>query len=88
MEILLPIFIYIIIFHHEGATIEHGAKKAVGISPLFSQTKILENIGEKWSIFTTLFGEYSFFEDKLSLRLDIPFAFVKRNFSFLILLPH
>jgi hypothetical protein len=82
MEILLPLFIYIIIFHHEGATIEHGTKKAVGISPLFSQTKILENIGEKWSIFSTLFSEYSFFEDKLSLRLDIPFAFVKRKILF------
>jgi len=75
-------FLYLFISHHEGATIEHGVKSAVGISPLFSQTKILEDIGEKWSLFISLFGEYSFFEDRFSLRLDLPSAFVKQKFLF------
>jgi len=75
-------FLYLFISHHEGPTIEHGAKSAIGISTLFSQTKILEDIGEKWSLFINLFGEYSFFEDKFSFRLDLPSAFIKQKFLF------
>ncbi len=74
--------LYLLISHHEGAMIEHGAKSAIGIFPLFSQTKILEDIGEKSSLFIDLFGEYSFFEDKFSLRLDLPSAFIRRKFLF------
>lgn len=78
--------VFTLLFHHEGATVDHIAKTAFGFNSIYAQRNILDEKGlDNKTIFFSPFAEYSFVElgvISASVRLDIPVGFVERKLFF------